>query len=193
MELGNKSIPNWCPILKVPFTQTSPTMVWAGVFSMSNPYRSSKDSIYGYTTFAYDGLGRKTLQCQPDNGTGSGICTVGASYLQWAYAGNQTTFTDETSRSWIQTKDALGRLTQVVEPGTLNTSYQYDALGNLKCADQWETGSPGKPCASSHARSFYYDSLSRLTSSTNPETGGISYSYVTPGGKLCAGGRVVAM
>jgi hypothetical protein len=39
------------------------------VQSQSNPYLTTSDSAYGITSYIYDGLGRETFQCQPDNGT----------------------------------------------------------------------------------------------------------------------------
>jgi RHS repeat-associated protein len=66
--------------------------------------------------------------------------------------------------------------------GTATTLYRYDALDNLICAVQTGTANPSfSSCAASPAswrpRSFVYDSLSRLTSATNPESGTISYTY----------------
>ncbi len=54
------------------------------------------------------------------------------------------------------------------------TDYTYDALNNLLSVTQ-----KGGSSASSNwrTRAFVYDSLSRLTSATNPESGTISYSY----------------
>jgi YD repeat-containing protein len=66
----------------------------------------------------------------------------------------------------------LGRLTNVVEPTGASTGYAYDAQDNLRTVNQ--LGLSGE---TARARSFVYDSLSRLTSSTNPETGTISYIY----------------
>lgn len=155
------------------------------VQSVSNPYFSTLDPTYGLTTFQYDPLGRKLIQCQPDNGTGSGTCVAGTSYLQWSYNGNASTSTDEDGDSWTRSSDGLGRLTSVVEPGTRQTTYSYDSLGNLKCVDQWgATQTVGTACASDRARSFTYDSLSRLISSTNPEPGTIGYSYDSNGNLL---------
>lgn len=110
------------------------------------------------------------------------------SALTTIYTGNCTRVTDETGKARNSCFDALGRLTGVLEdPGTaphLNyeTDYQYDALGNLICAVQKATdSSPFTNCASAPAawrpRSFQYDSLSRLLSATNPESGTITYSY----------------
>ena len=54
------------------------------------------------------------------------------------------------------------------------TDYGYDTLDSLKSVAQ-KGGDPNS--ANWRMRSFLYDSLSRLTSATNPESGAISYSY----------------
>jgi len=64
----------------------------------------------------------------------------------------------------------------------LITQYAYDALNNLTCAVQKGTDTTAfTSCASAAAtwrpRSFGYDSLSRLTSAQNPESGTITYVY----------------
>ena len=142
------------------------------VQSVSNPYFSTSDSTYGITSFLYDGLGRKTYQCQPDNGPSSTICAPASSFQSWSYSGNSVTFTDEAGHSWQRTSDALGRLINVVEPTGASTGYGYDASDNLTGVNQ--VGVSGE---TPRARSFVYDSLSRLTSATNPETGTIGYGY----------------
>jgi RHS repeat-associated protein len=83
-------------------------------------------------------------------------------------------------------------LTQVVEPNNAAAFYAYDVLGNLTCVAQ-DGGNGGSisNCASAPAgsrqRTFSYDSLSRLVSSSNPETGTIAYSYLNAGGGQCSG------
>jgi YD repeat-containing protein len=133
------------------------------VASVSNPYRSLSDPTYGITSFTYDALGRKLLQCQPDNGNNT-PCVAANTYLQWSYSGNVTTFYDESRNSWQNTNDALGRLTDVIEPGNLKTHYTYDALGNL-----WDVTQNGASGETPRTRSFTYDSLSRLICASNPE------------------------
>jgi YD repeat-containing protein len=142
--------------------------------SVSNPHFTTPSNTDGYTTYAYDDLGRKLYQCQPDNGTGSGSCVPGSSYQRWQYSGNVTTITDEVGKSTQQTADALGRLTQVVEPGSLVTNYSYDALNNLLTVKQLGNAANGDI---QRTRSFSYDSLSRLLTTFNPETGSVSYVY----------------
>jgi RHS repeat-associated protein len=62
------------------------------------------------------------------------------------------------------------------------TRYSYDGLGNLTCAVQKATDTSAfSTCAAASAtwrpRSFAYDSLSRLLTATNPESGQTSYQY----------------
>ncbi len=148
---------------------------------VSNPYRSTSDPTYGINQTQYDALGRVLVQTQPDG-----------SYVNWSYSGNVTTYTNELGNSWQQTVDGLGHLTQVIEPGALNTTYQYDALGNLLCADQWASGAPGTPCTSSRARQFKYDNLSRLIQAFNIESGwtcyGTTLGGAAPNGSNCTEG-----
>ncbi len=54
------------------------------------------------------------------------------------------------------------------------TTYTYDVLGNLMTVTQ----------SGSRQRSFVHDSLSRLTSGSNPETGGVTYTYDADGNML---------
>jgi RHS repeat-associated protein len=62
------------------------------------------------------------------------------------------------------------------------TLYQYDALGNLGRVDQ--KGSAPTDSTKWRTRTFTYDSLSRLLTATNPESGTISYIYDTDGNML---------
>src|SRR5579884_528996 len=80
------------------------------------------------------------------------------------------------------------------DPGfAMRTLYQYDALGNLTCVEQHGTATSGTGCSASPAsdatspwrvRRFTYDSLSRLLTANNPESGTISYSYDADGNLL---------
>lgn len=140
------------------------------VYTVSNPYRSTGEMTYGLTTFTYDALGRKINQLQPDN----------VSTQSWSYNGYDTTFKDEDNNQWLRTTDSFGRLMRVVEPSTTSkipsvlTAYTYDALNNLLIVKQWggAVGSSGL-----RVRSFTYDSLSRLVTAANPETGVVNYAY----------------
>jgi len=151
-------------------------------YAVSNPYRSGSDptTSSGTTTYFYDALGRKCLEVPPDGTQPSGgVCpaTQPANDLFTTYSLNTTTVTDQTGKSRKSVTDGLGRLTQVFEdPAGLNyeTDYSYDALGNLLSINQ-KGGSTNS--ALWRTRSFTYDSLSRLLTSSNPEVGTITYKY----------------
>ena len=143
--------------------------------SVSNPYRSTSDPTYGITSYVYDGIGRTCVVVPPD-GTAVAGSTCPASQpsndVFTTYAGNQTTVTDQAGITRESQTDGLGRLTNVWEaPSGVNfqTNYAYDALDDLVSVVQGTT----------HNRSFAYNSLKRLTSSQNPETGTtpVLYSY----------------
>lgn len=135
--------------------------------SVSNPFCSTSENSYGLTQYQYDALGRVKEKDQPDG-----------SNIKFDYTGGSTvTETDEVGHQWRRVSDALGRLVKVFEPGAnnapvLETDYQYNALNALVNVTQ--SGLSGE---TPRSRSFTYDSLSRLLSSTNPETGTIAYSY----------------
>jgi YD repeat-containing protein len=62
------------------------------------------------------------------------------------------------------------------------TQYQYDALGNLLRVDQ--KGTAPTDSTQWRTRTFTYDSLSRLLTANNPESGAISYTYDADGSLL---------
>lgn len=106
----------------------------------------------------YDGLGRMATLTHSDG-----------SFISTTYSGNSTTVTDEVGDTRESFTDGLGRLEEVIEnPGGLNfvTTYGYDVLDDLTSVTQ-----------SGESRSFLYDSLSRLSSASNPESGTIKYTY----------------
>jgi RHS repeat-associated protein len=140
------------------------------IHTQSNPYRSTSDTTYGNTTTLYDALNRPKLVTKPD---GSKVTT--------SYSGNTTTVTDEAGKTRESFTDGLGRMTEVIEgPGVTGfgyvTNYTYDSLDDLKTVVQ----------GGSRNRNFIYDSLKRLTSSQNPETGTtpVLYTYDTNGNVL---------
>jgi YD repeat-containing protein len=139
--------------------------------SVSNPYRTT--SFY-LTTYGYDAIGRKTSQNQP-GGTGS---------LGWSYSGNSVDSWDENRLHTRRQADLAGRITDVWEDSSglnLHTQYLYDVLNNLTHVYQAGTGSDNP-----RTRTFTYDSLSRLLTANNPETGTVCYG--TWSGASCIGG-----
>lgn len=138
----------------------------------SNPYRSTGEATYGVTTYTYDGLSRVTKVIPPDG-------TDTTNNVTTSYTGNCTTVTDQAGKTRKSCVDGLGRLTQVFEPNAsgsfiYETDYQYDPLDNLTRVDQ-KGNDPNS--ANWRTRTFTYDSLSRLTQASNPESGAITYTY----------------
>jgi YD repeat-containing protein len=166
------------------------------VQSVTNPYRTTSDPTYGITSYRYDPLGRKIDQCQPDNSlTPSTVCVPTNSYQSWAYNNNSTSATscvlsqDENKNHWQRCSNGLGLLMSVLEPNgassssTMETDYTYDVLNNLLSATQCGATCPG---TNARVRSFTYDSLSRLLTSSNPETGTVCYGLWS--GATCMNG-----
>jgi RHS repeat-associated protein len=125
---------------------------------VSNPYRSPSDPTYGVTAVAYDALNRPTSVTDPDNSIATAL-----------YSLNTATLTDEAGKKRQFQFDALGRITQVTEdPAGLGyvTTYGFDALDNLKSVVQ-----------GSAQRAYAFDSLSRMISETNPESGTVNFKY----------------
>jgi len=137
---------------------------------------------------AYDGAGRVTQLTHSDS-----------SKIQYSYNGRATQTTDEGNGSYnvsrIEQSDGLGRLTGVCEVTSVNllgnggsvsgcglditatgflTSYSYNTLSNLTQVTQ----------GSLVNRTFSFDSLSRMTSESEPEWGSgsaMSYAYNSDG------------
>jgi RHS repeat-associated protein len=181
------------------------------VYTVSNPYCTTGDSTYGLTTYAYDALGRTTQVTHPDNSTVLTTHTGRATQVQ-----DEGNGTQRVAR--ISQTDAFGRLLSLCEVASgpfvgangASTSsligsggapvacgqdiggtgflinYQYNVLGNLLQVNQ--TGIA--------ARTFTYDSLSRLLTASNPESGSISYAYDANGNlstKTDARGKVTTI
>jgi RHS repeat-associated protein len=111
------------------------------------------------------------------------------SVVSTQYCGASTLVTDAADHWRRSRTDGLGRLVEVDEPNsttaTVNvcpgsneptwvTSYSPDPLDDVLNITQ----------GGSRQRSFSYDSLKRLTSSTNPEPGTVNYTYDANGNVL---------
>lgn len=165
---------------------------------VSNPYRAATSvqataEAMGWSVSYSDKTGRliwaKTYSgtavpaLSPAGSTVNLTGTVSTSYdvSTSGAIGQFTTVTDQSGKVRRSITDALGRLTRVDEPNTSNqlgtvaapnqaTSYVYDIRDNLIQVNQGV-----------QTRSFVYDSLSRLTSATAPESGTTSYTYDSGG------------
>jgi RHS repeat-associated protein len=125
---------------------------------ISNPFRPWQAESAVWTTSAFDSLGRIISMTTPDSAV-----------LTTSYSGNTVTVSDQAGKSRKRVTDALGRTTSVYEdPNGLNylTICTYDVLDNLTTVSQGV-----------QTRTFVYDSLKRLISATNPESGTVTYGY----------------
>ena len=166
------------------------------VLKTSNPYRSTSDLTYGWTSNTYDGLNRVTQVQRQDSSLaktfyGAQVTTPGGIASQLCSSatyglGYPVLAVDEAGKKRQTWTDGFGRTIEADEPDstgslTVATCYSYDLNNNLVGAVQ----------NGSRQRTFAYDSLSRLTSATNPESGTIQYAYDANGnliGKLDARG-----
>ncbi len=154
------------------------------IASVSNPYRGSGPGA-DLTAYIYDPLDRVLKTQYPDGNS-----------THTDYQGTTADAYDELGNHAQRTTDALGRLTAVIEPDAVSgalaseTDYAYDGFDNLRKVDQLGSlksnntstcvaanGTAANGASCDRQRSFVYDSLSRLTSSSNPEAGTIGYSY----------------
>src|SRR5882762_10171784 len=152
------------------------------VLKTSNPYRSTSDSTYGWTTNTYDGLDR-TTQVQRQDGSlfrtfygaqvGAGGGTTSQLCSSSSYGlGYPMLTVDEAGKKRQTWTDGFGRMMEADEPDatgslTVATCYSYDLNNNLIAVLQ----------NSSRQRAFTYNLLSQLLTAGNPESGTITYSY----------------
>ena len=132
---------------------------------------SSGSATDGYTTVTYDAVGRQTSVTDPDGSTASSLYSVHG-------AARTTQITDEAGVQRTLQYDGLGRLTGVTEAAG-SAAYTYDVLDDLTQVSQTDTST-----GLTQYRSFNYDSLKRLKSATNPESGIVNYTYDANGNVL---------
>lgn len=150
--------------------------------SESNPYCSATEPTYGSSTYSYDALNRITGILNPD-GTSVRNTYVGRAVLT-ADEGNGS----PEGRERIGQFDALGNLSAVCE---LTASNQMGAAGNIPSSCGLDIQGSGFLTTYTHdqigdltsttqgtsVRSFTYDTLARVTQTTNPESGTVGYAY----------------
>jgi RHS repeat-associated protein len=119
------------------------------------------------TDYVYDGLGRVVKETI-DDPTPENIVT------NYAYSGFQVTITDPDTNSVTTVKDHLDRIIQVVEPGSLTTSYGYNAAGDL-------TSITDATRNINNMVTMTYDLAGRKTSETDPDIGYRKYIYDSAG------------
>ena len=149
---------------------------------VTNPFRGTAadaalPATPEWTTTAYDGLSRAISVVSPDGAT-----------VTTAFNGPKVKVTDQDNKQRLSETDGLGRLCKVWEVTSAGstvvnfngtnqnshlTQYTYDALDNLCTVTQGV-----------QTRTFVYDSLKRLSSATNPESGTTTYVY-DANGNLC--------
>lgn len=170
----------------------------------SSPMRSGAAATDSWTRVTSDLLGRPIEVATFAGATQPSTAPVDqiagwTGKVVTAYAANFTTVTDQAGKQRRSMSDGLGRLIRVDEPdkdsGQLGstaepiqpTCYRYDGLGNLTKVIQGSQIDPATGICSlsgSQQRTFTYDSLSRLHSALNPESGSISYQYDANGNLL---------
>lgn len=141
----------------------------------STSYHAKNDPTYATSAASYDVLGRVTRLTHSADGSSTTA----------SYTGRTEFDTDENGNQKSLIRDALGRTLSVTESAdgraSFLTQYSYDGLSNL--TQVLQRGTAGDVA---RLRSFQYDSLSRLTSAQNPETGITCYGHWT--GTSCAEG-----
>lgn len=153
----------------------------------SNPARSAGAATDGWTRATSD-TGGRVVEVASFSGasqppaTGTNANWTGS--VSTTYDAQFTTVADQAGKVRRSMVDALGRLVRVDEPtagnnlGTTSsptqaTNYTYSVLGNLLSVSQ-----------GSQTRTFTYDSLSRLRTAFNPESGTVTYTYDDNGNLL---------
>ena len=148
--------------------------------AQSNPYRGSSPD--GWSMSYRDPAGRTLSSGAYSGATAPSFSTAATgAVVSYTYDGELTRTTAEDGTTREVLRDPLNRTIQVNEPSGANgamttTAYTFDGLGNLSTVCE---NVAGGVCGKS--RSFSYNSLSRLASANNPESGLISYLYFKNG------------
>jgi YD repeat-containing protein len=124
--------------------------------------------------------GNITITYGTAGAVGNGVAVAGSSQstqTQWDFSPPSFSSAGTTLANGLNAGD--------VNDNPLITLYQYDGLGDLMCIEQ-HGGVTGTGCSSAptndatspwRVRRFTYDTLGRLLTAANPESGTITYSY----------------
>ena len=156
----------------------------------TNPYRSGDTKLWSLTTYDEEGRVEETFSPAPNGQTGDSLGSTEYGFSTVAnYVGIYMVEIDASGRKKRSITNALGQLIRVDEAtsfgGTTTadlgsvsspkqtTYYKYDAFNNLLTVNQGV-----------QTRTFTYDSLSRLKTASNPESGTMNYTYDANGNLL---------
>jgi len=186
---------NMCPGYGTPCWETvydtgTVTVTVNGVTAGTTSYGSSSDTsttVAGYLTNAINNNSSSPVTASLSGATVNLTAKSSGSATNYSlYASSATTNTQYFSYPSFYPSTSGAALTGGTDftfgGGTYTTLYTYDLLDDLTCAVQRGTDTTAfTTCAAASAtwrpRSFTYDSLSRLLSAANPESGTTSYSY----------------
>ncbi|MGH9869997.1 MAG: hypothetical protein ACREAA_17765, partial [Candidatus Polarisedimenticolia bacterium] len=121
-----------------------------------------------------------------------GVTTADGKSTESRYAGLGTTVTigsvglvgGDAPVSTYYERDAFGNLVHVDAPEGADAAYTYNIVGELTQVELhgFDPNAPSQPVT--QVRSFVYDSLGRLQSATNPESGTVQYTQYDAMGRI---------
>jgi len=143
-----------------------------------------KDGAGNTTTYGYDALGRVTSTTTPATTACPSGCTT---TLAYDGAGNRLTSVDPAGGTTTYTYDAANQLTGItysdgVTPNVSGITYSDGVTPNVSGITYDADGQRTAMTDGTGTSSWSYDSLHRLTGSTNGAGATVAYSYRTPSG-----------
>jgi len=153
---------------------------------------STVDALSNQTTMTYNSLGLQTSVTDALSNTvtfeydpvtfnlvGTTDQLLNETIFVLDAAGNNTTMLDAEGKTTTYSYDLMNRLTDVVEPNLVVTTYGYDDAGNLITVTD----------ARSNTTSFSYDQRDRLIGKTDPLGNSESFSYDGNGNRVSTTNR----
>ena len=167
--------------VNIPYQQTTTPASLAAVIASLLNQPASPNGASSPVTAAASGASVQIAAAAPGSG--------GNYAMSWTASSGKPTLFSQPSFGVALSGAALNGGTDPAPPSLANapmvTLYSYDTLGNLTCVEQHGTAngtgcsgpSSGDAASPWRVRRFTYDSLSRLLTASNPESGTISYAY----------------